>query len=293
MTKAEESMGSARSVIVSGMVWIMDDPEAAGSPADEVLSGPAVGAAIGVRAAGARPELLVAIPDSHVGEARRFLRVLDPTGRLVGRRREPPLRWSTGPVVDEACRWTLAGDPRGWSGTCEPVELHGRIVVLANGNPYAYARMLKDAQPGYVAIDIDGCWVASQSSAIKECVRRARLVTITRRDHERLPPGFFAGTGSGGPSGPMLVIKAGAAGVELIAEGGRRVLPAPPVDGPVGTDVGAGDVLLGFLAARLGSTWVPPSLETLEAAYREATPVLSKLLRSAGFTRFADDILGT
>lgn len=278
-------------VLVSGLVWVMVDGGRTGPAADDVLGGPAIGAALGVRAAGAGPELLVAISDSMPAGSRRLVDALDPPGRLICRRPAPPLRWTAGPIVAETRRWTLEGDPRGWAAACEPDQVSGRALVLANGDPDPYARWLRSSQPGYVAIDVDGSWVASRPWAVNECLRRADLVTITRGDYDRVPPDVLEGTGVGRRPGAVLVIKSGSAGVEIVAGGQRRALPPPGVDARVGTDVGAGDVLLGFLAARLGSRAAPCDLEAAEAAYLDAGPTLSRLLQSRSFLGFADGLL--
>ena len=178
-----------------------------------------------VRAAGARPELLVAIPGSQSGTSRRFIRSLDPSGRLVSLRQTPALRWRAGPIVNDTGRWTLEGDPRGWFATCEPDQLRRRILVLANGNPGAYARILRNSQPSYAAIDIDGNWVASQSPGLRHCLQRVQLVTITRREHARLPPEIFSGTGIGQRQGAMLAIKSGPAGSKSSPKADAKCCP--------------------------------------------------------------------
>src|SRR5262249_33428098 len=128
-------------------------------------------------------------------------------------------------------------------------------------------------------MDIDAGWAASQSPALRQCLRRAQLVTVTRRDHERLPADCIAGIGLGEPGGPALIIKSGPAGVTVLANGESVALPAPVVQQPIRTDIGAGDLLLGLLSARIALHSRPAFLETIEGAYREACPVVAQLLQ--------------
>lgn len=279
------------SVVVAGLVWVMGSVSDAQPFTHEVLVGPAVGAALGVRAAGAVPEFLVAISDSLSDTARRLIRALDASGHLIRLRHALPLRWSANPVLADTRRWHLDGDPRPWFATCDPTLLTDRVLVLANGNPSAHADLLETGRQSFAVIDIDASWAASQVPALRRCLRRAQLVTITQGDYARLPSDLLAGSGLGQRHGAALVIKSGEGGVTVIAEGEQRQLPAPVFEGPIGTDIGAGDVLLGILGARLGLQLSPISAEDIESAYRAALPVVARLLQSADFIRFADALL--
>jgi hypothetical protein len=285
--------GADAPILVAGMVWLMVEQRRGETLTDAVLTGPAVGAAMGVRACNQSTEMLIAVPDSGQPGWRRLLSLLDPVERLWTTRREPPLRWIAPPVIGESRSWKLEGDPRKWIATCDPYLLSGRVLTLANGSPSAYADLLEKASPRWVAMDIDACWAASQSLALNRCVRRVNLVTITRRDYEELPSQVLAGTKAGQPGGAALIIKAGATGIMVNAQGETRLLPAPAVSGEVKTDVGAGDFLLGILSAHLGPRCISCSVEEIECAYWEACPLLVQLLECNRFTGFADSLLQT
>lgn len=283
-----EENTAAMEVVTAGLVWIMIDRTASALPDDPVLTGPAIGAALGAASAGGRPRLLAAVPDRLPESAWRIVRSVDPEGGLLRRRSGPPLVWRAGAVIGETRDWKLEGDPRGWTAACAPALLRGRALALANGNPGPYAELLKRAEPRFIAIDVNVDWLPAQAPALKYCLQRAQLVTVTREDYLRLPSDLLAGTGLGRRGGPALVVKAGEAGVTVHAEGQSRWLQPPKIDGGARTDVGAGDLLLGILTARLGCKSGPVSVRDLEAAYAAALTLLARLLESESFTHFAE-----
>ena len=91
----------------------------------------------------------------------------------------------------------------------------------------------------------------------------------------------------------MLIIKDGPAGLTIMVGGDSSTMPAPVILGPLKTDIGAGDLLLGLLATKLGFASRPTLLPDVEAAYCEVAPIVGRLLRSEGFTNFADDLMET
>lgn len=288
MTPAQRSPSP---LIVGGLIWQMSQGETHLPAADALLSGPAVATALGVAAAGEPLQLLVAVPQQADAGALRLLRALDAEGTLWRRLPLPPLRWHTPAVIGTQRRWQLHGDPRGWSAEAPAAALTGRVLALANGPPAAYAAMLLSASPHFTAVDLDARWAPSQPAALATCVRQADLLTLTRTDYHSLPPSMFAGSSAGQPGGPILVIKDGPRGVDILAHGARLHLPPAPLDGPLRTDVGAGDVLLGALAARLGRLPTPPTLDDCATAYLAALPLLSRLLGSASLMAFAQQQL--
>lgn len=281
------------SILVAGLVWSMAGADRAPSEHDDVLVGPAVGAALGVHTSGKRSELLVALPQSIAESALFFLRTLDNRNRTWTRYPGCPLRWSAGRVLGNSRRWQLEGDPRKATASCDPARLEDRVVALANGNPSVYAPMLLQSRPRFAALDVDGSWAASQLPALRQCWRRVHLVSVTKTDYDRLPSEARAGSGLGQRGGPVLVLKSGPDGVTISAEGEARSLPAPTVRGAVQTDIGAGDVLLGILTARLAECRSPISLDAAASAYLAALPVLARLLQSDRFIDFARAILKT
>lgn len=259
--------------------------------ADALLSGPAMATALGVAACGEPVQLLVAVPQAASASALRLLRALDADGALWRRLPQAPLRWHTPAVIGTQRRWQLDGDPRGWSAEASPAALAGRVLALANGPPAAYAAMLTSATPRFTAFDLDARWAPSQPAALAACVRLADLLTLTRTDYQHLPPSVFAGSRAGQPGGPLLIIKDGAHGVDLLADGKRLHLPPAAINGPLRTDVGAGDLLLGALAAQLGRLPAPPTLDDCATAYHLALPLLARLLGSASLIAFAHELL--
>ena len=278
-------------VIVGGLIWQMSQGEARLPATDALLSGPAMATALGVAASGEPLQLLVAVPQAASANALRLLRALDADGTLWRRLPQAPLRWHTPAVIGTHRRWQLDGDPRGWSAPASAAVLSGRVLALTNGPPAAYAAMLASAIPRFTAFDLDARWAPSQPAALAACVRLADLLTLTRTDYQNLPPSVLAGSGAGQPGGSLLIIKDGANGVDLLADGKHLHLPPAAINGPLRTDVGAGDLLLGLLAARLGRLPAPPTLDDCAVAYLAALPVLAKLLGSASLIAFAHALL--
>nr|WP_315250263.1 hypothetical protein [uncultured Duganella sp.] len=278
-------------VLVGGLIWQMSQGEPRPPAADALLSGPAMATALGVASCGEQVRLLVAVPQAASASALRLLRALDADGVLWHRRPQAPLRWHTPAVIGTRRRWQLDGDPRGWSAEAPPAALAGRVLALANGPPAAYAAMLASAAPRFTAFDLDARWAPSQPAALAACVRLADLLTLTRTDYQNLPPGVFAGSGAGQPGGPLLIIKDGANGAILLADGKRLRLPPAAIGGPLRTDVGAGDLLLGALAARLGRLPAPPTPDDCASAYHATLPLLARLLGSASLIAFAHEQL--
>jgi hypothetical protein len=296
ITESEQSSGASlrrhgelSSLVVAGLVWLMRR----NGPQDEVLAGPAIGAALGVHMLGAQPELLVAVPASLPKPALRLIEALDTSRRLWRHRHVPPLRWSCNSIRGDASRGALQGDARGWIATCDPDCLRDRILVLANGNPSAYVDLLENGRPRFAAIDVDASWAPSQQAALNKCLRLVQLATITRHDYEKLPSRVLAGTKLGQREGGVLIIKSGADGVTLLADGKSQAMPPPVIDDQLNTDIGAGDLLLGLLATRLGLASQPTLIHEVEFAYREVLPVVGRLLQSDGFAEFADAIMET
>jgi hypothetical protein len=160
-----------------------------------------------------------------------------------------PLRWSSA-AIRGATPGTVVGDPRQWRDPVDTSVLDGRRCALATADPRWYAPLLRQSRPALVAIDVCGEWPSFCAPAIRDCVRHAHLVTITAVDYRRLPRTVLEGVRLGHDGGPALIVKNGGAGVHIRCRGATIELPAPPVR-TLRTDVGAGDLLLGCLAANL------------------------------------------
>ena len=279
-------------VVVCGMVWHTIRRSEEGLVADDALTGPAIGAALGVRAAGAQPLLMAALPACQSVNALRLVRKLDQSGELLRDRDLPPLRWIAPALVGTKRDWVLEGDPRGWVAQCDPADLQAATLILANANPRAYATLLSGARPSFTAMDIDGRWGPTQLDALKACLPHVQLLTVTRTDLARLPRGLLAGTGIGRRPGTVLLVKDGPAGVTARIDDQERSWPAPPCDREPSTDIGAGDLLLGILGTIIGCSPTPVTHAVAEAAYVRAMPTLSALLTSVNFVAFADSLLG-
>jgi hypothetical protein len=278
-----------KSLIVSGLVWSM--PSTYGNTAVEVLGGPALGAALGAYAASqTKPELLIGVSNTSSFTQCKWIRLLDPAGRLITRLPYPPLRWTSSPLIGNTRKWSLEGNPRNWIATCGRNDLVGRTLVLSNSSPRACFDLLKYRDHSHASIDIDASWAASQPNEIRKCLDNVDLVTITSADFYRMSA-VFAGTSVGSTDGAALVMKSGADGVSITVDGRTVSVGSPELKGKLKTDVGAGDVLLGFLSAELFANNAPCTLEMVEDAYLRARPLLSTLLQSEHFFDFASDVI--
>lgn len=283
--------GRSKTVVVSGLVW-QQSPDRRASAFDPAIVGPAIGAALGAACAGASPELLISLPRGLGQEAIRFVSGLDPAGRRTTLVNRPPLKWFSGAIRGEETSATFEGSPQEWPAPATPASLAGHMLVLTNGNPLHQIDQIA-RKPARVAIDIDAGWSFAHPRPINACIKAANFVTVTTGDYKRLPSLVTLGTGLGRPGGPAVFIKRGAEGVILEYEGIRRQLPAPSLPRPVTNDIGAGDFLLGFIAAKIGLQKHAVTIDALENAYVESLPYLAILLTHQSFHHFADDMIGS
>lgn len=274
--------------IVAGLVWSMIDLDTGLTP-HEVLTGPAVGAAVGARAHGLKSEMLVAIPRTANARSLALLHSLDRAARLVRRVDGNGLRWTSPRILGTKRPWSLCGDPRRHTVACDDAELDGRILILANGAPDVYASMLQKRRHRFAVMDVDGSWSASQATALQDCMSRVDLVTITQFDLERLPFRARAGVRLGQPGGPALLVKNGPSGVQIRSGGQERRMPAADCR-EVATDIGAGDVLLGCLAGTLSGVESPLTVDAVAEAYSASLPVIATLLASSDFPTFVSQL---
>jgi sugar/nucleoside kinase (ribokinase family) len=278
-------MNDRPEVVVAGLLLrlvLTDGP----APAPPALGGPALAAALGARLLGGRVRLLAAVPAELGPAEQQLLRRLDPEGAFLRPLPFAALRWVGARVQGDNGRAEVVGDPVAWRAEPPYPDLRGRTLVLANGDPKWYAQLLQAGRPRFVALDVHGEWVlAHRAAALQACLSRAHLLTITRRDFEALPSQVLPGVRAGRRGGPALVVKDGARGVRLHADGQRRDRPAPPV-ARVLTDVGAGDLLLGALAAALAPGPCPPGLDDLTRAYDRCAPTVGALVGSEDWPSF-------
>ena len=281
--------GPMETVVVSGLVWQQSLGRTAGA-FDPAIVGPAIGAALGVACAGASPELLISLPRDLDSEAVRFVSKLDSAGRLITPVSRPPLKWFSGAVRGEETSATFEGSPQEWPAPAAFVDLAGHMLVLANGNPLHHIELIA-RKPARMAMDIDAGWAFAHPHRINTCIKAASFVTVTAKDYKRLSSQVTLGTGLGKPGGPAVFVKRGGEGVILEHAGTRRQLPPPSLPHPVSNDTGAGDFLLGFIAAKVRQGAI--TIDALENAYVESLPYLAVLLTHESFHQFADFAVGS
>lgn len=279
-------------IVVTGLVWQQSPPQRAPG-GDPAIVGPAIGAGLGAIGAGRSVDLMVSLSRGLTSEQTRFVDRMLATGDLLKRVDRPPLTWFSGPIRGSRTTASFDGDPSAWPAACSPLGLEGHSLVLANGNPRDHLDTLAAQKPARVVLDIDANWSFAHPGALNACIEASALVTVTVQDHARLPRDVTRGTRLGKPGGPALLLKNGADGVILEHAGETRLLPPPSLDGPLGTDVGAGDFLLGFLAGMMAPRVDPLTGDDWAEAYLASLPHLARLLTAASFHAFADMIVET
>jgi sugar/nucleoside kinase (ribokinase family) len=255
----------------------------AGREIHRYLGGPVFGAAVGAAVHGADVTLMAALSAEDASEP--LVRLLDRAGDLVDELPVPPLRWSGPTVCGEGSPAAVEGDACAWRARTDPAVLDGQRCALANADPRWYARLLRYCAPRFAAIDLSGEWLSFCAPAVRECLSRVHLVTMTEADHRALPRTALEGVRLGYHGGPALIVKRGHKGV-VVRCGGVTTELAPPQVAHVRADVGAGDVLLGCLAAQLGAPADGLRSPEVCEAYQSSTGTVARLLSSASFEEF-------
>jgi hypothetical protein len=246
-------------------------------PAEAGIGGPLIMAGLGLRSAGEKSFLLGAISSSHSAEDLALLGNFESGASNLRVLQIAPLVLSTPRLLGASSSYQIRGDPALWRGsTSVPKEVNK--LVLANADPAWYAQLLAHSRrDSQVFIDIHSQWIKFRPSETLSCLRAANVVTLTESELQLLPRQVVVQAHLGLQGGPALVIKYGASGCLVRANGREAIVPAPVLLRPASHDVGAGDLLLGLLAAHC--PFKPEiEVEDLVLAYERSMPFLAQFL---------------
>lgn len=263
---------------VAGLIFLQKMAGASGTEQAEVgIGGPLLMAGLGLRWAGVRTLLFGAVSSFHSQDELLLLRSFE--GGIANLRvlRKAPLEFSTPRLLGTSSTYQISGDPALWRGsTSLPQGL--RKLVLANADPAWYAQLLAPGRENLqVFFDIHSQWLKFRPSETLSCLRAANVVTLTEDELRLLPRQLLAQARLGSPGGPALLIKHGASGCVVRANGREASVPPPVLSRPASHDVGAGDLLLGLLAAHSPSER-ELEVEDLVLAYERSMPFLAQFL---------------
>lgn len=270
---------AARSVTVCGLTLHVE----IGSE-DPIIGGPAIYSALGVLNAGISPQLISSFGNNLTLDDRRVIDSIDPQAySRYPIKTKPMIGWRSPPVLGESGKGQLSDDPSLWTTVPEDDRLlFDAVLVLANGDPVAYAKLLETAKPALIVMDVHAEWLAYRSREISECFRRADLATITEHEYHLLPKSALSGI-KFGHGQKIMVIKRGIKGVSILASGEVYNLP-PPLPRWISTDIGCGDFLLGLIAGYFVRNMnINPHLSLSECAigaYMNALQPLTHLIES-------------
>ncbi len=263
---------------VGGLIFLQEIASVADTePAETGIGGPLLMAGLGLRLTGQKSFLLGAISSSHSAEDLALLSNFESGASNLRVLQRAPLQFSTPRLLGTSSAYQISGDPALWRGsTSIPKEVNK--LVLANADPAWYAQLLEHRREGsQVFIDIHSQWIRFRPSETLSCLRVANVVTLTESELQLLPRQVVVQAHLGSQGGPALVIKQGASGCVVRANGREAVVPAPALSRPPSHDVGAGDLLLGLLAANCPFK-SELEVEDLILAYERSMPFLAQFL---------------
>lgn len=266
----------AEGSIVAGMTMRIVQEGIAARP---LLSGPVIAAALAAKRNGLSPRLLLAVPVDMSADDWAILRKIDPDLSLIRRLPLPALRLQISHVVGDGLG-RIVGNPISWTAPAPRMSIER--LLLANADPRWHLETLDRLSAEFVAVDIHREWLRSRLDEISVLIQRAHLVTINACDLEVLKVAVHATL----QSKHCVLVKRGAEGVTLHYANESRDLPPPKVDS-VGTDVCAGDVLLGAFSSVIPID-SPMNLPSLCAAYEQASSTVALLLRAPSVQAFIE-----
>lgn len=276
---------------VAGMFMRMD---VEGDSRPPVLSGPALTAAVGIYCHRARPRFL-SIPRCLTADEERLVSALDPEA-LARTSRGGDIMYLKVPAQLGTRTPMSTGErpppPRILSPEAIS-EMMSRSLVLANGDPAEHAAVLA-AVPltTAVCVDLHGEWFGVRAREVAVLLARADVITVTEADWRRLPRLCLSGLRLGYAPLPVLVVKRGPEGV-LIRSGGVEIaLPPPLPPEMVRCDLGAGDLLVGCLAAELAEYGKEVDAHRVAKAYRLVSATVASLLAEPHPADFLAKLLG-
>lgn len=242
----------------------------------EALAGPLVYASIGYALAGVQAMALGAI-SSDVSDAElNDLEAVGVSTAQLSRQDIPSLKLVTRGVLSETDAPALSGDASRWAPTIDASFFDGNTLSVANADPKWLSRLTYAVRPTFLAMDLHRRWIAAYPNDVQECTQRCDLVSGTAREWEMLER-----SSAGRPEWEncIRVIKQGAKGIRVELGQDRCDLPPPEVE-QVKCDIGAGDLLFGFLSAFMVSR--PPHdrgrLSDLADGYMSIRHIIGQLL---------------
>lgn len=216
------------------------------------LCGPALTAGLGARLFSDRPvKLATTLPRRLEPADDEILAAIDPDwskSPSVEHRDRPALTFVAPRVLGDLAGRIEGGDPTAWMPTPMALRSDARCIVLANGDPRCYARNLT-RHSQLILMDVHGEWLSVRGPEFLTLFELADVVFYNERDTSRLPTGAL-----GILNARTCVVKRGSGGVSVRAGKIIADLPAPKLPGPLLTDIGAGDLLLGAVAGLLSAS---------------------------------------
>jgi len=153
------------------------------------------------------------------------------------------------------------------------------VLAIANMDPGAVTAAAL-VWPRLVLVDLYESWIRYRPKSSIELARRADVLFLTEQELAAFSPSSQRDIVDAPDK--FIVLKRGPQGVTLRYGGQHRQLPAASPE-RVLSDLGAGDLVLGFVAARLASRVKDDKridINDLESAYLEALPWIAQLLES-------------
>ena len=267
--------------VVAGLIMRMRYPEGRAW-----IGGPALYAATGMRLMGIRSRMMAALSHDLSEDERSVIELVSCDDRCITLLNSPSLNWYSENVLGNKGNGRLDGMPAVWKSEKNFSLLNGAVTVLANGDPAWYYPLLTKTQPRLTLMDFNMNWLAVRGEELRQCIRYADIITITRHEYHSLGKHFFATFLA--QKNKFLLVKAGSHGTEFISAGERELLP-PAKPQTVTMDVGCGDLLIGLLAGSLSGQLTRSdalAFQQVKAGYLAALPWIATLLESASNESF-------
>jgi len=255
-----------------------------------VIGGPAVYAALGMHYANIRTALLTAVGNDLLDFDNVVINFLDDkSSSLKKKLKRPMLVWNSPLILGNTGRGMFSDDPCLWRNIPSDFsKINGNVIVLANGDPDWYEKLLSACSPMFIFMDLHMEWFQVRRKSLNTCFKKANVITMTENEYKELPVEVKSGVIFEGNK-KTLIIKRGIKGVSIITNSEHRDLPSP-MPSLIKTDVGCGDFLIGSLAGHFMSSCAQKTRETmidrLSQAYLNSIDKLEKLMESDGAEHF-------
>ena len=264
------------SVFISGLAMRFRSSPAA---IETQIAGPAVYACAGYAMLGGKPSMLAAISNDV---SRTELDALECLGIDVDGlewRKRPSIVLETPFRSGDSKSFKLSDNPLLWM-PADTVRLEPTDVLFAsNGDPEWLRRTIGRCRPRFLGLDLHATWALIRPVAMDACIRSADFVSATEEELSLIPSGALADLRD---RNAIVMCKKGAAGVSICSGREQYALPSPTVSNVV-TDVGAGDLLFGAMAAAAVPCEEADSrLSAFCRVYEQAASFVALLLQSNG-----------